>query len=174
MDSATIKSVFEEVAKLAPIGTALIASVAAWIAIRSLNAQRQIAQRRAATDLFIKTETDRDLLEAHKNFIFGAEALKWMTDQMEQFSNTSHYDSLVRYLTIHELIAVGIAKGAFDDEVCYSFWCKTLTEACHACEAVIKHVRNSSGDESKFWYLSRLDNRWRKKMEKSKRRGFPF
>jgi hypothetical protein len=44
--------------KVAPVLTASIAVVAACIAVRSIEAQKLIARKRAAIDFFLKTETD--------------------------------------------------------------------------------------------------------------------
>ncbi len=52
-------SFWEHVGKVAPIITALIALVAAVVAIISLRTQVHIARRRAAIDVFLKTEMDQ-------------------------------------------------------------------------------------------------------------------
>ena len=66
MNWVDIKACAEEVAKLAPIGTAFIAILAASIALWSLCTQKSIARRRAAIDFFPKTEMDDTMLKAYK------------------------------------------------------------------------------------------------------------
>jgi hypothetical protein len=60
-------SLWETVAKLAPIATALIA-LAASLALYSIGVQRDVARRRAAIDFFLKTETDDKLIDLYELF----------------------------------------------------------------------------------------------------------
>ena len=62
MECITDFNCLETVAKLAPIGTALIALSAAIIALLAILAQMHIARRRAAIDFFLKTEVDTHTL----------------------------------------------------------------------------------------------------------------
>src|SRR4051794_40207540 len=55
-------------ARYAPIFTPTIALGAAIIAWRAIAAQRDIARRRAAIDFFLKTETDRNLIDLYTKF----------------------------------------------------------------------------------------------------------
>jgi hypothetical protein len=52
-----------EIAALAPIATAGIAAVATCIAVYSISAQRSVARKRAALDLFFKTELDSSIVQ---------------------------------------------------------------------------------------------------------------
>jgi hypothetical protein len=49
-------SCWETIAKIAPIGTALIALLAAIIALGAIWTQMHIARRRASIDFFLKTD----------------------------------------------------------------------------------------------------------------------
>jgi hypothetical protein len=51
--------------------TAGIAATAGWLAYTSLQSQRVIARRRAAFDMFLKTETDEKMLTAFDMFHAG-------------------------------------------------------------------------------------------------------
>ncbi len=59
---------WEVVAKLAPIGTVLLAMAAVLVAYRALRVQRDVARKRAAVDFFLKTELDKRAVEAAKNY----------------------------------------------------------------------------------------------------------
>src|SRR5262245_4535791 len=56
--------------------TAGIAATAGWLAYTSLQSQRVIARRRAAFDIFLKTETDEKMLTAFDNFHAGIQAMR--------------------------------------------------------------------------------------------------
>src|SRR5215471_8229952 len=58
----------EIAARLAPIGTALIALGAAGIAWWAILEQRNIARRRAAIDFFLKTELDQTVVDLWDKF----------------------------------------------------------------------------------------------------------
>jgi hypothetical protein len=55
----------EELAKIAPIGTVIIALSALGVATWSLLAQKGVTRRRAVIDFFLKTEMDEKLLIAY-------------------------------------------------------------------------------------------------------------
>jgi hypothetical protein len=67
---------WEHVGKVAPIITSLIALVAATVAIVSLRTQVEIARKRAAIDVFLKTEMDQGMLTAYRDFEVGLKASK--------------------------------------------------------------------------------------------------
>jgi hypothetical protein len=50
---------WEEVGRIAPVATAVVAAAAAVIAYSALRVQRDLARKRAALDFFLKTETDK-------------------------------------------------------------------------------------------------------------------
>ncbi|MET4180680.1 hypothetical protein ABIB94_002780 [Bradyrhizobium sp. JR7.2] len=107
--------------------TAPIAATAGYFAFQSIRSQRSIARRRAAFDLFLKTETDEKMLTAYDHFHNGIEAMKlassveiFCADPNEQMRK--HYLSIRKYLNVHELVAVGIREEVLDPEVCYSYW----------------------------------------------------
>jgi hypothetical protein len=57
---------WEETAKIAPLGTAGVATLAAAIALAAMFAQRDTAKRRAAIDFFLKTKWIKRLSEPTK------------------------------------------------------------------------------------------------------------
>jgi hypothetical protein len=65
--------------------TALIAATAGYLAFRSIQSQRSIARRRAAFDLFLKTETDEKMITAYDHFHDGTEFQP--RDNGPQFAN---------------------------------------------------------------------------------------
>jgi hypothetical protein len=91
----------EHIAKIAPAGTALVAFCALGIASYSLWVQRNIAQKRAAIDFFLKTEMDQTMLAAYHRYKDAVTELK-STSSLEQFETTEHYEAVRSYLDVHE------------------------------------------------------------------------
>jgi hypothetical protein len=100
-----------------------VAVAAGLIAIWNIQSQRQIARKRAAFDVFLKTETDEKMLTAYDNFHAGIIEMKKVTS-VEEFCTSEltrpHYLWIRKYLNVHELIAVGIRENVLDSNVCYS------------------------------------------------------
>ena len=90
---------WEHVGKVAPIITSLIALVAATVAIVSLRTQVEIARKRAAIDVFLKTEMDQGMLTAYRDFEVGLKASKQYQD-IDQFEkdHPSKYMAVRTYL----------------------------------------------------------------------------
>jgi len=163
----------EHIAKIAPVGTALIALCALCIASYSLWVQRNIAQKRAAIDFFLKTEMDQTMLAAYQRYKVAVTELK-STPSLEEFEKTEHYGALRSYLDVHELIAVGIHRRVFDGLVCYNFWCFELSSACGDCRSMIESEQRKPGLAGRYVELVKLDEKWRKKMVKRQRRQKPY
>jgi hypothetical protein len=99
--------------------TAVIATAGGGIAIWSIMSQRAIARRRAAFDVFLKTETDEKMLTAYDNFHTGIIEMKKATS-VDDFCTSEamrpHYLWIRKYLNVHELIAVGIKEKVLDKD----------------------------------------------------------
>jgi hypothetical protein len=65
-------SCWETIAKLAPIGTALIVLIAAIIALSSMWVQMHIARRRASIDFFLKAQLDKTVIDLYNRFTAAA------------------------------------------------------------------------------------------------------
>jgi Domain of unknown function (DUF4760) len=135
-------SFWEHLGKVAPIVTALIAFGAASVAAFSLRAQVHIARRRAAIDVFLKTEMDQGMLTAYREYVEGLELSK-QYDNIDQFKkdNQKTYWAVRTYLDVNELICIGINHKAFDQRVCYGFWYGILNKARTEAAEIIDHVR---------------------------------
>ncbi|MHC2666981.1 DUF4760 domain-containing protein [Bradyrhizobium diazoefficiens] len=145
--------------------TAFIAATAGYLAFRSIQSQRSIARRRAAFDLFLKTETDEKMLTAYDYFHDGIEAMR-MAPSAESFCTSpddqtrKHYLSIRKYLNVHELVAVGIREEVLDPEVCYSYWGDTLTNNYRDAKPVLDFL--AKRDKNKYTYsdLHELNSKW--------------
>ena len=121
---------WEHLGKVAPIVTAAVAALAASVAAFSLRAQVNIARRRAAIDVFLKTEMDQGRLTAYRDYVEGLE-LSRQHETIDQFrkEDPKAYWAVRTYLDANELICIGINHKAFDQRVCYGFWYGVLNKA---------------------------------------------
>ena len=83
MKCLTDFSCWETIAKIAPIGTALIALLAAMIALGAIWAQMHIARRRASIDFFLKTEIDKTVIDLHNKFKANAPLIAFVPGPLD-------------------------------------------------------------------------------------------
>jgi hypothetical protein len=103
---------WKSLAMYAPILTATIAIVAAGVAWRSIRVQRSIARKRAAVDVFIKTEMDQSMIDAYEAFRQGRTSLSNVSDeQMGEFSKSPQYRAIRAYLDRVPLRGVAAASS---------------------------------------------------------------
>jgi len=144
--------------------TAGVAGGALIAAIFSIRSQREIARKRAATDFFLKTEMDRDALESHKRYTAAIDKLKMIvtaTGEMQNsFANSDEYWAIRDYLNLHELMAVGLLKGVFDDDVCFDFWSGELKRAHENSLPLIKYVQGLPHGKGTYIELGKIAKRW--------------
>jgi hypothetical protein len=148
-------SFWEHVGKVAPIITAVIAFGAAWLALASLRTQKDIARKRAAIDVFLKTEMDQGMLTAYREYVEGLELSK-------QYNNIDQYWAVRTYLDVNELICIGINHKAFDQRVCYGFWVGILNKARTEGVDIIDHVRKSVDGAHTYDHILSVNERWQK------------
>ena len=152
--------------------TALIAATAGYLAFRSIQSQRSIARRRAAFDLFLKTETDEKMITAYDHFHDGIAAMGKAQSAASFCTNEEtrkQYLSIRKYLNVHELVAVGIREGVLDPEVCYSYWGDTLTNNYGDAKPVLDFL--AKRDKNKYTYsdLHKLNADWSEKKRRATR-----
>jgi hypothetical protein len=153
---------WEAVAKLAPIGTALIALSAAIIAWFAIQAHRDIAKRRAAIDFFLKTEMDKTAIDLYINFKKNAPLV---TSVPTNPLDNREYNDIRAFLNICELIAVGVLTGAFSESVSFDYWRDIIPKSYRDAEQLIKDIRNTPEEGSRHTYieLEKLAKIWTKK-----------
>jgi uncharacterized protein DUF4760 len=153
--------------------TALIAATAGYLAFRSIQSQRSIARRRAAFDLFLKTETDEKMITAYDHFHDGIAAMG-KAPSAETFCTSEQtrkqYLSIRKYLNVHELVAVGIREEVLDPEVCYSYWGDTLTNNYSDAKPVLDFLARR--DKNKYTYsdLHELNAKWSERKRQATKR----
>jgi len=147
--------------------TTVVAVCALVAAIVSIKTQKGIARKRAAIDFFLKTEMDADTKKSHDDFRKAIDPLRMIvTDKGEMqnsFANTDHYWAIRNYLNLHELLAVGVLKEVFDEEVCYDFWSGELVLAYIDALPFIKYVQAQKNSRNVYAELGKLAERWKKR-----------
>lgn len=153
--------------RIAPFFTPVVGSVAAIIALAAISAQKSIARKRAAIDFFLKTDLDHNMLEAYADFEVALKKFKAHTaggGDIKTFIDSPEtekdYKKLLRYLNIHELVAVGIKNNIFDQGVCYNFWSDAMVRHVRETRPVIEYEINDGGSEALFLELRTLSEKW--------------
>ncbi len=153
----------------------LVAMLAGAIAFYSIHVTRVTARRRAAIDFFLKTDMDKGMAEIYKAFrdslaVWEAHvAAKKPVEDFIKGSNgklSDDYRNINTYLSIHELVAVGIGNKVFDDAVCYNFWSDALVRHTERTKALIEHEASTEGGAAAYWELRNLSSKWKKRLVK--------
>jgi hypothetical protein len=79
----------DEAARYAPLVTATVAVLAFVSAAYGIWSQRSIARKRAALDLFLKTELDKAMVDAYDKYMQGVKVLKNDTDMRNSVGRVS-------------------------------------------------------------------------------------
>jgi hypothetical protein len=147
--------------------TAGVAVSAATVAATGIAVQYRLARKRAAIDFFLKTEGDKQLLDAYDDFWNGIETMKKMP--INDFCTSAdleirkNYFAVRKYLNVHELVAIGIKNGMFDSQTCYDFWCGVLCRSVEAAQPVLAHVRARPGRSATYSELESLYRDWKER-----------
>ena len=82
-------------------------------------------------------------------------------------SNEKVYLNILKYLNVHELVAVGIKNSVFDENVCFNFWGDVLVQHADETAAVIEHEIESEGIPSAAYLeLRSLSFEWAERARK--------
>ena len=148
----------QELAKIAPLATPVVAICALIFAWYQVSENRRIAQRKAALDFFLKTEMDEKMLEMWRKHVAGVQVL-----QANGLAGiTPDQRSEIRaYLNIHELMAEGILNGSIDDKTCSEFWSDEFARAARGAAALINDIRQQPGGQHTYDGIMALRIRWR-------------
>ena len=136
-------SCWEIIAKLAPLGTALIVLIAAIIALGAMWVQMHIARRRASIDFFLKTEIDKTVIDLYDKFKANAPSIAFVPDPSDL--TRSDYDDIRDFLNICELIAVGVNNGAFSKSVSEAYWGDVISNAYQTAKQLISLLDDEEG-----------------------------
>jgi hypothetical protein len=151
---------FETAAKFAPLGTVTIAAIAAYVALRAMYVQRDVAQRRAAIDFFMKAEMDEKMIEQYD--VFKREIRSVINGApMYAVLNSPDYGKIRGFLNICELIAVGVRREAFSDYVSFHYWGDVLRDSFRDAKPLIDHVREQERRPKTYADLEWLCDKWR-------------
>ncbi|MDQ8732440.1 DUF4760 domain-containing protein [Bradyrhizobium sp. LHD-71] len=150
--------------------TATIALCAFIAALISIGVQRATARRRAAFDLFLKTETDEKMITAFDRFHEGIAAMRAAPD-VQTFctspSSREQYLNVRKYLNVHELVAVGIDRNVLDPKVCFSYWGDTLTNNYSDAQPVLDFLATRPKNKYTYSDLHKLNAKWVKQKSRS-------
>jgi hypothetical protein len=172
----TVAAWYDRFLPYAPFATAFIALGALVTAIVAICMQTLVARRRAAIDFFLKTDLDHNMLEAHREFRAAVKALKvhlTVGQTVKAFEETQEqaYRHILKYLNIHELVAVGVKNSVFDKDVCFNFWGDVLVHHANEAAAVIDYEIECEGTPSAaFLELRHLSAEWSERTKNWRKR----
>jgi hypothetical protein len=150
--------------------TAVIATLAFTAAAISILVQRATARRRAAFDLFLKTETDEKMLTAYDNFHKGIIAMRNAPDVATFCTSEGTREQYLwvrKYLNVHELVAVGIKEHVLDPDVCYAYWGDTLTNNFNDAKPLLDFLRTRPKNKYTYADLEKLNSEWVERKRKA-------
>lgn len=145
--------------------TAFIAFGAAVIAVISIRTQRDLARKRAAIDFSFKTEMDSGAVSVFNEYNGVLDEFQ-TEDEVKKFyddKRNTNVDKVLRCLGIHKLIAVGIGKGVFDEDICFDFWADELMDAYDHWKAMIEYMRVKDRSPFAFVDLEKVACKWKKR-----------
>lgn len=106
------------------------------------------------------------MLEAHRDFRTAVKALKLHLEAgktVKSFEDADEktYRNILKYLNIHELVAVGIKNRVFDGDVCFNFWGDVLVQHADETAAVIDYeIASEATPSAAFLELRQLSAAW--------------
>jgi hypothetical protein len=154
---------WDEVAKLAPIGTAAVALLAFIIAFLSLRSQSQTARRRATIDFFFKTEMDENIFKIYSDFRAALPNVVSIVSRPVLTHTDPDYLALIKWLNICEMLAMGVRSKAFSDPIAYQYWGYVIPYSYNKTQLFIGRVRRTpdlDGGPRSFWDLQKLSEDW--------------
>ncbi|HEY1747827.1 MAG TPA: DUF4760 domain-containing protein [Xanthobacteraceae bacterium] len=151
--------------------TVLIAFGAAVIAVISIRTQRDLARKRAAIDFFLKTEMDSSAVKAFDEYSTIHVEIKSIDDVKKFYDDkkNNEVEKVLRCLGIHELVAVGVGKKVFDEDVCFEFWADELMDAYFCWRPMIEYMREKDKSVFAFAELEKTAEAWKKRDERAVR-----
>lgn len=163
----------EQAASVAQLVIAAVAMFAFGSAVYGILDQRAVARKRAALDLFLKTELDKAMVETYEKYDAAIGCIRADTS-MAEFAKTPEYRLIRSVLNIHELVSVGVRKNVLDEDVCFDFWSDELMDAYRNCKRVIEHARvEPKGTQFTYKDLERLNESWVKRHKNIAQRQRP-
>jgi uncharacterized protein DUF4760 len=150
---------------VAPLITAVIATIAGAVAVISILVTKQLARRRATIDFFLKTEADKSIVEIFQRFDESLEAVYQFIDagkSLKEIARTKEYKDIHACLNIHELLAIGISTKVFDKKVAYHYWSAALVSHRKQAERLISFSTEDPSDYSAYLGMITLSEEWEK------------
>lgn len=140
--------------------TLIVGLVAATIAIVGIRTQRDIARKRATLDVILRSEADKDLIEARRRFTqLAHEPNGLLPAAAIENEGSADTEAIKIVLNEFELIAIGIDCGILDEHL-YREWFRTglLRHWKHA-HPFIEELRRRTNNRLIYKEFEALKNR---------------
>lgn len=141
--------------------TPVIAALSALVALKALRTQRRLSRQRAAFDLLLKTEVDRQTLGLWEAYLDAS--IVW-----ERNRNISHfiekrpkeYNNILIYLSIYDFVSCGIKNEILDEKICCDLWHRIMKRDFDNFRDIIEYLQKEQG-ESRFASYVWLMTKWK-------------
>jgi hypothetical protein len=112
--------------------------------------------------LFLKTEIDRQALDLWRDYI-AALGIYRSASTVESFvtANAKAFNDICTYLSIYELVAIGIKNKLLDEQICFAFWHRIMTQDYDDVEKLLEYVHAQPAWRERFAAYPWLINRWK-------------
>jgi len=147
---------------ITPLAIILSAGIGAFVAMRAIAHQREVARMRATLDVILESESNTyyqkiySVFRSETNRTGGLTALVDAQSDSERESRRSLNDFLNHY----ELIAIAIDKKILDEKF-YKTWMRsTYIRHFDSCKSYIQAIRDN-GSELAFIEFETLAEKWR-------------
>lgn len=161
---------------------ATIAFIGLFLTVKSIKANTSSAQKQATIQVVMDINADQRLQDT-KNLIFlkGTQATEYYInlsclqrpsetstdEEKEKFrkeflANEKLKDDIHYVLNRYEFIALGIRKGAFDEELFKDFHYSNFEKLWRYSKPLVMHIRSEGGIETIYQELEYLMMRWEK------------
>jgi Domain of unknown function (DUF4760) len=154
----------EEVAKIAPIGTMLIALTATIIARLAICAQRDIARKRAAIDFVLKLIADHMIIALRTDLSERVERLK-VAENWHQDGLSDDFHRVVTVVNMFEAMAAGVNTKVLDEEVCYRILGPETVDIFGGADVLLQRLVKSPYSPTAVVELRKLVKKWKKRAD---------
>lgn len=164
---------------ITPLILAFSATTAAYLSLKSIRSNREIALKRATLDLIIRSESTEYYQSLYRAF---TDIRKDDAGFSQIFSPSNpeivkQRQMVINYLNHYELIAMGIFDGILDESVYKNYLRSTVVRDWFAAEPFVTHIRAPSPDSgaevsasAAFSNFERLALKWAPEVERPAKR----
>lgn len=150
---------------LTSMGPILVGCLAASVAVWGIRTQRTIALKRATLDVILRSESDKDIIDAHACFNRLARSNGGLATFAEEDHQGSRETESIRIiLNQYEIIAIGIKQGILDEDLYYEWFGTGLLRHWRYAQPFILRIRQRVDSDKPFAAFEELVSRFSRRI----------